>query len=209
MDIFEDMRSKLNANAIQELDRFQNKYTERMKNTMYGLICHAYNQGVKEGKKETLKDYARGYQDGLNFKPEDVFKEGVKAGHTDLLDALNVIANQYSENECVLRNYIKNEKPERIIEMAAFYRNGFDDEIKPGDEVACVDRNGMLSTGNRFIVTDIEPSEFISGITLDGGTHFHSADEGSDLSRWHKTGRHVDILGFLDQFKEDSNGGQG
>jgi hypothetical protein len=213
MDIFDDMRSKLNANAVQELDRFQNKYTERMKNTMYGLICHAYNRGLKDGKKDNQSSYNKGKEDGASemlnvvrsivLSQDDYifafpFKETIKAFNTD--DPYQIFLHYEAPD-------ILNKADEITKGMSESKNETY--EIQPGDEVAWVDNHGMMSTGNRFIVTDIEPGNFISGISVRGGTHFHSVDEGSDITRWKKTGRHVDILGFLDQLKECKDGGQG
>lgn len=212
MDIFDDMRSKLNANAVQELDRFQNKYTERMKNTMYGLICHAYNQGVKEGKQQASSavktSYEAGYKQGLESNCA-AMQTGWEKGQKDLLDALKVIADKYHENGTVLLTYVRNETPTRIMEMADYYRKLEDEDIRIGDEVVWTDQHGKQYDSNKFIVTEYEKDNYIGGITLNGGTHFHSNDDGSDITRWKKTGRHDDIIGFLKHLKEDEDGGQG
>jgi len=67
-------------------------------------------------------------------------------------------------------------------------------EIERGDEVASCNKDGDLSQTNRFIVLNCKPGSYISGITLDGQTHFHDKET---MNRWKKTGAHYDIHGAL------------
>ena len=76
-----------------------------------------------------------------------------------------------------------------------------DAEITPGDEVAWVDDEGLMSQHNKFIVTEIDTDEsIIGGIDLNGSVHFH--DEPDAMMHWKKTGRHFDILDYLSDCDE-------
>lgn len=68
------------------------------------------------------------------------------------------------------------------------------DQIRPGDEVFWVSSDGTEYRNNRFIVTEIG-EDFISGIQMNGCTHYH--DDPEFLQNWKKTGRRFDILGWL------------
>lgn len=202
------IKEKLNANAVEEIDRFQQKYTERMKNTMYGMICHAYNQGEKDGRlaaeshSKLQEKYEEGYRKGLESNC-GAYNLGYEKGQTELLDALKVIAKRYGPNGMVVRSYVMNQSAHEIMSMAEYYRkNDESEKITPGDEVYWVSDDGKEYFDNSFIVTDYEEGNYIEGITFDGNTHFH--DEKEYLHNWQKTGHHIDIKAFLKKMKEDA-----
>ena len=121
-----DAKERLYSAATQEFDKCIDKYVQKIKNCLWGMICHAYNEGRKDGLKEA--------------------------------------------------------------------KARTEDRITPGDEVFWVSSDGTEYRDNRFVVTEIG-EDFISGINMNGSTHYH--DDPEYLENWKRTGRRFDILGWL------------
>lgn len=51
-----DAKDRLYNAATQQFDECLEKYAEKIKNCLYGMIFHAYNEGKKDGKKEKQKE---------------------------------------------------------------------------------------------------------------------------------------------------------
>ena len=51
-----DAKDRLYSHASQEFDKCVEKHTQKIKNCMWGMIFHAYNEGVKDGKKKAKEE---------------------------------------------------------------------------------------------------------------------------------------------------------
>jgi len=221
------MNHELMDKAMQNFDVCVEKHTYSLKNALYGMINHAYKRGLEDGKQLANKQveesaieaaFQQGYDKGVAEKPSEIMKKydegyrkglenncaamlmGQERGQKQLLDALNVIAEKHGTKGNVLLSYIRNDTPESIIEAAKHIvdkKENDDDKIHVGDEVYWVDDDGKESFNDTFIVTALRDGHYIAGIDSDGDPHFH--DE--DLHNWHKTGRHIDILGFMNRME--------
>ena len=47
-----DAKDRLYSAATQQFDTCIDRYCQKIKNCLWGMICHAYNEGVKDGKKK-------------------------------------------------------------------------------------------------------------------------------------------------------------
>ena len=60
---------RLRDNAFQQFDKCVDKYTQKVKNCLSGMIYHAYSEGKKDGQKSWLqekrKEWNAAYRKGL------------------------------------------------------------------------------------------------------------------------------------------------
>ena len=47
-----DAKERLYDASTQQFDKCVDKYLQKMKNCLWGMIYHAYNEGIKDGRKE-------------------------------------------------------------------------------------------------------------------------------------------------------------
>jgi hypothetical protein len=51
-----DIKERLYSAATQQFDACIEKYSGKIKNCLWGMIYHAYNEGVKDGKKKVAEE---------------------------------------------------------------------------------------------------------------------------------------------------------
>ena len=90
----------------------------------------------------------------------------------------------YAYSQTIVKNYTYQEVAAKVEEW-----ENAKEEIKRGDIVI-----NKPDASVEFCVTDIDCDGYLYGIGRNGGTY-----SGRDPKDWHKTGRHIDIDGFLKQ----------
>ena len=188
--------------ALGEFDSCVEKHIRKTKNAMYGIISHAYNEGVRDGRLE---------HDGTAY---DI-------GMEDMLGVIRDMAccnqqTQFTRNEMFKyfetgywKIAIRGRRAKEIMEIGKqIYKERSEqpdereDTIEIGDEVAAIDSEGNIHEYTRFFVTEYEEDEYIGGITLSGKTHFHCKGE-TEFDRWVKTGRHYDVRNMFNKMSEE------
>ncbi len=75
-----DKKETLYSHATYEFDKCLEKYSNKVKNCLYGMIYHAYNEGRKDGLKEKTtealeKAYSKGLEDMLEAMKDFYYSE--------------------------------------------------------------------------------------------------------------------------------------
>lgn len=187
-----DAKDRLYSAATQQFDECIEKYVRKIKNCLWGMICHAYNEGLRDGRKEhdeqafnigaeTMLDAIRHFSLSQKvlftaFSSEETESVFPDCGTVDFLlkDAKTIIAKA-------------EEIKEKRVKMEVLPIN-----IEIGDEVE------DPRTGAVFVVTDLDETCCIGGIASDGTVRFYEMTP-DDKYYPLKTGRHFDVKPFLSQ----------
>jgi len=226
-DNFGDMKDKLNANAVQQMEKFLDKYNQRVKNTLYGMICHAYNQGLRDGEQKGAKKvdadavesaYKCGYDAGVRDtekKPFPAYYMGYEKGIHILMEAIRdfmisirLRPSSFTEDEIneVFPDSstvdLLEQEPKQIIDAAEKIRaerakKNIDPEREKQDDAIRVG-DEVLYHGWYIIVTNNDP-----GACGYDGIYVHNGmtAKGIDRDMCEKTGRTFDVQNFLAQAK--------
>ena len=191
-----DFKDRLYDNATKNFDICIEKYGQKVKNILYGMIFHAYNKGKREGEKthdeqafnigtETMLDAIRHFSLSQKvlftaFTSEEIESVFPDCGTMDFLlkDAKEIIEKAEEIRENRNNNIAK-------LTIAP-------DQIEIGDEVQ------DPQTGAIFVVTDLDETCCIGGIASDGTVRFYEMTP-DDVNYPVKTGRHIDVKPFLNQ----------
>ena len=195
-----DAKDRLYDAATQQFDICIGKYGQKVKNCLWGMICHAYNEGLRDGRKEhdeqafnigaeTMLDAIRHFSLSRKvlftaFTSKEVESAFPDCGSVDFLlkDAKTILEKAEEIREARNNNIIGQFPVES-------------DSIEIGDEVQ------DPQTGAVFVVTDLDETCCIGGIASDGTVRFYELTPG-DVNYPVKTGRHFDVAPFLDQIRE-------
>lgn len=195
-----DAKDRLYDAATQQFDICIEKYGQKVKNILYGMIFHAYNEGKRDGEKthdeqafnigaETMLDAIRHFSLSQKvlftaFTSKEVESVFPDCGTVDFLltDAKTIL-----EKAEEIREKRNNNICSSSVEP---------DTIEIGDEVQ------DPQTGAVFVVTDLDETCCIGGIAPDGTVRFYEMTP-DNVNYPVKTGRHIDIKPFLNQISED------
>ena len=194
-----DAKDKLYSAATQQFDECVEKYVQKIKNCLWGVICHTYNEGLRDGRKE---------------HDEQAFNIGAET----MLDAIRhfslstrVLFTAFTSKEiesvfpdCGTVDFLLKDA-KTILEKAEEIREARNNSMGPlqpekfkiGDEVQFQDRE------TKFVVMYIGKDGSLNGIGANGIAFCDKNPE-----KWHKTGMHyneaVDLINAFKQ-KDDVN----
>lgn len=97
-----DAKERLYSEATQQFDRCIERYMKKIKNCLWGMICHAYNEGRKDGiieekKKEREREKKREVRIGdvfVSFPRDELM---VVTGFHGTEDALMLFQDGHTE----------------------------------------------------------------------------------------------------------------
>ena len=190
-----DVKDRLYDNATQQFDVCIEKYGQKIKNCLWGMICHAYNEGLRDGRKE---------------HDEQAFNIGAET----MLDAIRhftlptkVLFTAFTSKEIAsvfpdfgaVDFFLKDAKT--ILEKAEEIREARNNSMGPlqveqdkfeiGDEVQFQDGE------TKFVVMYIGTDGSLNGIGANGIVFCKNPE------KWHKTGVHYDeAINLINAFKQ-------
>lgn len=165
------------ARLVMEKERLKDE-NERLKakNEKMSIKIDAYELCGDQHEEEYNQAFNQGAEAAWELARKIVIQDGYSA--YDLYEIFGCSDLQY-----VLENYTYQEAAAKVAEWEKAK-----EEIKRGDEV---EKNDLRDV--RFIVT------FTNGKLMSGVTQSGLVFSNEKTKEWHKTGRHIDIDGFLKQ----------